>query len=153
MGIIISAFPGLGKTEVADNVVIRSLNNEEAIYDIDVSEFEYDITGEKNPNFVEEYCNRIMENKDKYAIVFITTHEDIRNKLKSENVKYLTVIPNPNRKEEFDKILTDKGSKCRDYLIENWITVMKDLAKEDPVIVLEKGFLIDAIDDILNMNK
>ena len=92
MGIIISSFIGCGKKYLT-NVYGNKVNVYDAEQNID-----FDINNEES---LETYFNTVMDNVDKYDIVFIGSNEKIRNKFNENNVDYDIFYPSSERRGEF----------------------------------------------------
>lgn len=89
MAILISAFPGCGKTTVQ-----RLLKDKIRIIDSDSSTFPKD-------NFPQNYIEHIKENIPNQDVIFISSHETVRKALAEEGIRYMLYIPDISRKEEF----------------------------------------------------
>lgn len=89
MGIIVSAFPGCGKT-----TMFNELNGKIKIMDSDSSKFD-------KTDFPRNYIEHIKENINNVDIMFISSHEDVRNALENEDIDFDLFYPNIDRKVEF----------------------------------------------------
>ncbi len=98
MGIIISAFPGMGKT-LHTTMKTYGLSYS----DSDSSKFNWIINeaGEKvvNPDFPNNYIDHIMEAVKSHDIVFVSTHQEVREALK--DVFKIIMYPSKDLKEEY----------------------------------------------------
>lgn len=83
MGIIISSFPGCGKTYLTN-----SLKDKVKIMDA---------TNIDNESVVDE----VMGNVDKYDVVFVGSSEDIRGLFDERKIDYDVFYPSSNRRGEF----------------------------------------------------
>jgi len=84
---VISAFPGTGKTHLYKS---HKLNM--TIYDSDSSKFSWLESGERNPNFVNDYCDYIekIQKKKGNHLQLISSHKEIRDELKRRDLDKLT---------------------------------------------------------------
>lgn len=106
MAYIISAFPGCGKTYCT-----QKYNNKTGsikISDSDSSMFSWILdehgksTGVRNPDFPENYISHIKKLvEDRYDIIFVSTHQEVRDALEKANLKYILVYPEIESKEIF----------------------------------------------------
>ena len=89
--IIISAFPGIGKT-----YAFNMLNTlpDFVCFDCDSSNFD-------KKNFPKNYVKHIRNNIGKADIIFISTHKEVRDLLVKQNMKFTLVYPNIQDKEIF----------------------------------------------------
>lgn len=98
MGIIISAFPGMGKT-LHTTMKTYGLSYS----DSDSSKFKWIINdaGEKvvNPDFPNNYVAHIMEAVKTHDIVFVSTHQEVREALK--DVYKIIMYPAKDLKAEY----------------------------------------------------
>lgn len=80
---IISAFPGCGKTYIFKNQEKLGYK----IIDSDSSKFKKDNGWEK------EYVDYISSNIGKYDFIFISQHEEVLKELKDRNIQFIVVAP------------------------------------------------------------
>lgn len=85
MGIILSCFKGIGKT------YLENTKGKEAKI-LDLSNL-----SSKESSFIETIASAINEND----IVFVSSHEDVRNILNENNIDYDLFYPSKNRRNEF----------------------------------------------------
>lgn len=96
--IIVSAFPACGKTYFHRLYPKNTLDSDSSLFSWIINEF-----GEKarNPNFPNNYIQRIKENMGKYVFIFVSSHEEVRNMLKENNLDYILVYPEKTLKQEW----------------------------------------------------
>lgn len=150
-GTIISGFPGVGKSYAIDGLTLKGFK----VSDSDSSFYSwiYDDDGNKtdvrNPNFVDDYLNHIVAAAKTNDIVFVSTHKEIRTKLKEEGIEFYTVAPRADLKDEYLMRYVDRGSPAGLIrgIIENWdslITDVKETAYSDLYIELRANeYLLD----------
>lgn len=114
---IISGFPGIGKTELAkkyENVI--DLDGMPYIYELTLEQekISYEkLKGtfkEKSNNWPENYIEEILKRQKQYDIVLICQHQELLEKLNERNIDYITVFPNITCKEEYSKRYKDRGN-------------------------------------------
>lgn len=154
---IISGFPGIGKTSVFKNG-FRNLS----VLDSDSSKFSWiyhdDGTKERNANFIDDYLTHIKSNIGKVDIIFVSSHEPVRDALTKENLKWIAVYPSKKRKEEFINLYKERGNS-EDFIAlvsKNWETWIDDLfnssANMRVCIPFAGRFLNVALESIFNDN-
>ena len=128
---IISAFPACGKTYCYKNLQ----KDFDGIIDSDSSQFSWVVkNGEKqrNPDFPQNYIKHIKENIGKVEIIFISSHDVVRQALKDNNIEYTLIYPAINQKEEWIKRFKDRGDddKFINFISNNWSNFIIDMEKE-----------------------
>lgn len=132
--VIISAFPGCGKTHAT-----TKLNGK--LYDIidsDSSNFSWvkdengDNTDVRNPNFPQNYIDHIKDNIGKVDIIFVSSHKEVRQALKENHMKFILVSPRQNMKSEWMNRFAQRGNtkKFIDFMDTNWDQFIDDIYKE-----------------------
>lgn len=128
--IIISAFPGMGKTTYYNQ-------NKDICLDSDSSNFSWikdsegNNTKERNPEFPKNYIEHIKENMGKYDYIFISSHIEVRKALIEAEIPYFLFYPEKDRKEELIQIYKDRGNneafvKLLESNFENWIEAIEN---------------------------
>lgn len=164
--IIISAFPGLGKTYATEKI------NKDGLFtaiDSDSSLFSwlYDSEGNKkkefarmgevkyirDPTFPHNYVNHIKANIKKNHIIFVSSHLSVRELMKKDGIDFYVAVPEPTehmRSEMIDRF-TRRGNDTefiRDQY-DNYfdrVSEMMNSVPKDRLIVIESGkYLIDHI--------
>ncbi len=82
--LIISAFPGCGKTYLSEH----SENIDYYVIDIDSTKFKHSIHWEI------KYIDYITKNVGKYDFIFISQHDEVLLELKKRKIPFITVAPN-----------------------------------------------------------
>ena len=96
---VISAFPGCGKT-----TAFNKIKNEYNVVDMESSFFD-------KSNFPTNYISSLKEYIGVADIVFVSTHEKVRQMLHNENIEYFLFYPNDNRKDEMISLYQQRGSE------------------------------------------
>lgn len=139
MSIIISAFPGIGKSKLySENKVNYS--------DSDSSKF-------SKKNFPANYIKHIKRIMKKKELVFVSSHICVRETLVKEKIPFIYVIPSLDRKEEFLNNYKERGNTQAfidnvDINWERWLQISV-LNNEYPVYVCTSGYLKDNLKKII----
>ena len=103
---IISAFPGVGKTTLNkkyENIIDLESSIYKYLFDKEVSELEIEarkaLPREKNPEYPNNYLKAIKEATKQYDIVLTSCGPDIRNGLKKEKMEERNHEENTSQKE------------------------------------------------------
>ena len=120
--IIISAFPGTGKTYYHQK-------NPDTTLDSDSSDFSWvKIDGEKkrNPNFPQNYIKHIKDNK--YEYIFVSSHETVRDSLQKEGIKFALIYPKKEDQQIYIERYKQRGSPQSfiNCVKKNWDTWIKE---------------------------
>ena len=117
MGIIVSAFPGCGKT-----TMFNELNGKIKIMDSDSSKFD-------KTDFPRNYIEHIKENIDNVDIMFISSHDTVRSALEMEGIDFDLFYPSIDRKLEFLENYVKRKSD-REFIMKidaNWKEWIKEI--------------------------
>lgn len=143
---IISAFPGCGKSYCTANT--EGLK----ILDSDSSKFSWIYkdgvkTDERNPEFPANYIAHIKENIKTADVIFVSSHENVRQALKEANITYISVFPALDAKEEFMERFKNRGDNeaFLNLLDTNWEKWIDQLVDDESNPALEK-FIIKGED-------
>lgn len=138
MSIIISAFPGMGKTSIYKG-------NRISYSDSDSSKF-------SKKNFPDNYIKHIKRIRKKKDLIFVSSHICVRDALVKEKIPFIYVIPSLDRKEEFLNNYKERGNTQE--FIENvevnwerWLQISV-YNNEYPVYVCVQGYLKDNLEKI-----
>ena len=114
--LVVSAYPASGKTYLCKNYKGVNLYGDDlVILDSDSSKFSWIYkdgikTDKRNPSFIEDYMNHIKENIGKADIIFVSSHKEVRQALRDNNVKYFMVYPMLDMKDEIIKRMKERGN-------------------------------------------
>lgn len=147
MAIILSAFPGTGKTFYANNF------GDKEVYDPDSSSFSKLFDGSLNPEFPNNYVAYLMEIINDYKVIFVSTNIEVRKALKKLGVNYVLVYPKRELKQEYLERYKSRGSPKAflNKLNDGWDLWVSDMEEEGDCkrIVLSEGeFISDYIEEI-----
>lgn len=132
---IISAFPGCGKTYSFNH----RKNDFAGILDSDSSNFSWlfdaqgNPTKQRNPNFPQNYIQHIKDNLDKVEIIFISSHKQVRDALKENDLPYVLIYPSIDQKEKWLEIFKKRGNydEFIKFISDNWDTFINDMKSDD----------------------
>ena len=143
---IICAMPGSGKTWITENekcylrtsskisvinaddkyffeMFYKPEYHEEVIKRFGKKIVDYRLTEFINPNFVEDYSNKLKELYDSKEYDFILTgiHWDIRLKLYQMKLLYYVVLPLYDDEDTYiDRLAVERGQDIADFMHNNW---------------------------------
>lgn len=157
--LIIAGFPGVGKTFCTNN---KKLQKKYKMADSDSSCFSHIYKNKiklSNPNFPDNYIDHIKSYFGVYDIVFISTHEIVRETLREEKIPYILVYPENtlNNKTKYISKYQKRGndSSFIKFIVNNWDNFLDDMFIESwPVHyeLKEDKTLFDVIDYIYEVN-
>ena len=105
---VISGFPGIGKSWLYNNQDDLGLK----VNDSDSSQFSWLEDGvTRNPDFPNNYIKHIKDQMTKSDVVLVSSHDVVRDALKDAGIKFITVFPHVDDKEEYIKRFIERGSK------------------------------------------
>ena len=116
------------------------------ILDLDSSSYSWitkeDGTKEKNPCFALDYLEAINDMRKCVDFLFVSTHEDIRSEMKRHCIKFITVCPKREAKDQWIERLKKRNPNDRIIPImeENWDKFLDGLD-------LKSGDMIDSSDE------
>ena len=150
MSIIICGFSGIGKS-TAEQKNKRILDFESSGYS---NIFENGFRLGRNKDFPKNYIDKLEElmERDEADYYLLSCHEEVRNELKTRNLKYIIVMPYMEHKNEYMKRWFKRGSdidfitkmnKCWNEMINSCV---RDIA---PKIYLDEH---EYLSDLLMMN-
>lgn len=144
--IVVSAFPACGKS-----YKVKVYNNKPySMLDSDSSKFSWikdengNNTKVRNLEFPNNYIEYIKSNIGKVDVIFVSSHKEVRQALRDNDIKYFIVYPTVDMKEEFLKRMKDRGNteefiKMFENKFEEFVKEIEKECKE----VDEKGSYIN----------
>ncbi len=136
MTTIISGFPGIGKTHYHNCDGGSTL-------DSDSSKFSWIEDGVRHPDFPQNYIDHIKDNLDKVDFIFVSSHQNVRDALVANELRFVLVFPDPGLKEEYIQRYRDRGNEDGfvKLLEENWELFMFGLENQKGcnIIKLKSG--------------
>lgn len=139
--LVVCAFPGSGKSVFYQSYsVYEGHVNGIRILDSDSSEFSWVLdedgnkTNQRNPKFPLNYIKHIKDNIDKQDIIFVSSHELVRNALHDANIKYINIYPKDNitNMKEWRNRFIQRGNSQSfiDIVMTNWSNWIKDMEND-----------------------
>lgn len=151
-GLVISAFPGCGKSYFT-NVTVPEANkiSRKKFYvtDSDSSHYSWIVDEnyekKRNPNFPNNYIEHIKEERKTNDIVLVSTHKEVRNALEEAGIEYSLVYPDKSMKAEFIGRYFLRGSDISflHLLADNWDTWIDEMESTESNIIRQKIILKD----------
>ena len=105
MTVIMSAFPGTGKTYLFNNPPEGI-----TMLDSDSSQFSWSAPGERNPDFPGNYIKHIKEHLGKVDLIMVSTHQEVRDALVKAGLPFALVMPSLACKDEYLDRFRRRGS-------------------------------------------
>lgn len=145
--LVICAFPGCGKTTYyQSNSMYANIIGTKKILDSDSSEFSWVLdengnkTNQRNSEFPLNYIKHIKDNIDKQDIIFVSSHQLVRNALQDANIKYINIYPADNlmNMKEWRNRFIQRGNSQSfiDVIMSNWSNWIKDM--ENDIFAIRK---------------
>lgn len=134
--LLLSAFPGTGKSYFYKN-------SDKKVLDSDSSTFD-------KSDFPQNYINHIKSNIGKADVICISSHEEVRDALVENDLKFTLVYPDISLKEEYIERYKERGSpdsfvKLLDANWENWIGQLEKQKDCNHIILTSGEFISDII--------
>lgn len=151
--IIISAFPGTGKSWIHEN---NSISKNLKILDSDSSEYSWEGDPSnkiRNKDFPANYIKHIKEESRHFDIIFVSSHKTVREALNENKIAYLLFYPDISLKNEYAERYKSRGNSPEfiNTVMENWENWIGELESQRHMycvtrICMDKGkFLSDYI--------
>ena len=146
--IIISAFPGVGKSYLFDNKPTTIGE----ILDSDSSTFD-------KKDFPNNYLDHIESNIGKVDIILVSSHEDVRNGLIERNIPFELVYPHPDLYSQYMTRYKERGSSesfisLLSSMWDTWIMQLDSCQILGRKYMLGLGsYLSDILPDIIKMHE
>lgn len=131
---VISAFPACGKSYFYN--IQKDLGLK--VLDSDSSEFSWikdesgNNTKERNPDFPSNYIEHIKNNLGSVDIIFVSSHDIVRNALKESNINYYLAYPQKELKQEWVERFKSRGNNegFIQFISSNWDSFIDDIENE-----------------------
>jgi len=135
MALVISGFPGVGKSYFAKN-------DRRRVLDSDSSLFSWGSKGVRNPDFPNNYIRHIKSKKTE-DIILVSSHKVVRVALTDNNIPFILVYPSISLKDEYITRFKSRGSDegFIELLSINWNSWIEELQNQEcfDSIVLKRG--------------
>jgi hypothetical protein len=132
--VVISAFPACGKSYAFNNY-----QEHYSMLDSDSSEFSWikdehgNNTKERNPDFPQNYMEHIKNNIGNVDIIFVSSHENVREAMSNSGIRFCTVYPKDSMLNEWVGRMYRRGNdeKFIQFIIDNWDSFMSEITCGD----------------------
>lgn len=156
--LIVSAFTGTGKTKFYNDWMNGLHPEYDLILDSDPSKFRWikGIDGNKllNREFPNNYLEHIKMNIGEADIIFVSTHKEVINLLKQNNIDFILIYPTNSVQIKQEYLQRYKNRNSDDFIElidKSWDLFMKDLNEIDnkKIILKEKEYISNL--DLFNL--
>lgn len=108
--IIISAFPGMGKSYAVEHLPQYKM------LDLESSNYSWIKTNDgkvRNPLFAQNYIDHLKQLKDQglYQVVFVSSHKIVRQALQHHKIYYYLVYPDISLKDQYIRRYRERGNE------------------------------------------
>lgn len=148
--LVISAFPGGGKSWVAQNP------GDLIVADSDSSGFSWASQAKKirHPEWPNNYVRHILKQQAVSDIVFVSTHKEVRDAMVAADIPFILVYPDLSMKQEYIQRYIDRGNAPAfvALLEQNYETWIAELEAQEGCthVVLKPGqYLADILPSVL----
>ena len=149
--IVISAFPGVGKSYYQQHTDLKVLDSDSSGYSWVVNKG----VKERNPDFPRNYIEHIKENLDKVDIILVSSHKEVRHALVRAGVHYVIVYPSVSLKREYLNRYQLRGNDENfvEMMKKNYTSFINEIEKEEGYSKIrlhdDEAYLSDIMDTIL----
>ena len=151
MSIVISAFPGMGKTYASKSFKLN-------IIDLDSSSFKWVVNDGKqkitNPDFPNNYILEIKKILDQEmdAVVFVSSHSEVRDALRENKIYYFLIAPYQNEREYLVNRYRKRGNSERfcKTIYDNWYNYTDSINNETWPTLIKLGEEQFITEELLN---
>lgn len=131
--LVISAFPACGKS-----TFYELYGDKATILDSDSSNYSWIWedginTGERNPEFPDNYIAHIQAERDNADIIFVSSHVSVRKALQAAGIPYILIYPHISLKDEWIERCINRGNAI-DFvknLDKNWQEWVETCAEDE----------------------
>lgn len=156
--VVCSVFPCCGKTYLYQNQErynLKILNSDSSLFHWTYGEDGVIV----HPNWPNNYINYIRKSLDKYDIILVSSHKEIREALAAAGIDFLTIYPEKRCKAEwigraYLREMTSEGfsfackAKTMADCFDDWVNscaIEKNIYKMDSCEYLSNRYLLDYI--------
>jgi hypothetical protein len=156
MSLVISAFPGTGKSTFFNKLPI--LKSGLDCLDSDSSKFSWSGPGVRHPGFPQNYIDHIKSNLNSTDVIMVSSHKVVRDALVKAGIEFVLVYPSKDLKQDyldryeargndsgFLKLMTDKFEDFVQECLDQVNCIHAELTKptefvEDVVLAMLRGY-------------
>jgi len=144
--IVVSAFPGTGKTYSHKHDDLITL-------DSDSSKFSWIEKGIRHPDFPNNYIEHIKKNLGRANIIFVSSHKVVRNALVDAGIKFVLVFPERSCKNEYLNRFKNRGNdeSFISFIENGWNDFIDEMEQQSGcwIIRLKRGeYISNILEDI-----
>ena len=139
--LVISAFPACGKStfyQSHKDGKLKVLDSDSSLFSWKYDD-EGNKTNERNPEFPQNYIQHIKDNMDTADIIFVSSHENVRRLLQSENIPYVLVFPKYTLRSEWIDRCIRRGSAPSfvNLVSDEWEVMLDSCASDDKAAIFQ----------------
>lgn len=147
MTVVISGFPGVGKSFATCGSDVR-------ILDSDSSVFSWISPGVRDPLFPSNYMGHIRNNLGPADVIFVSSHDTVREALQSNQLPYVLIYPNRCLKDEYLERYRRRGSSENfvEFIANHWDEFIDSIERETYPRLVRLGpsvYVADVLSGIL----
>lgn len=149
-GIVISGFPGIGKSYITKNkmgIDLSMADSDSSLYSWIYEDGKK--TETRNPEFPKNYIDHILELiKDGVDIIFVSSHKNVREAMTEAGIEYITVYPDKSLKYEYIERFKARGNDNEfiKFINDNWDRFIDDIEEsEEYPIKLNSGTYLSSL--------
>lgn len=149
---IISGFPGIGKTYYYNTVANK-------VADSDSSKFSWLKEGIRHPEFPQNYIDHIkMLLIGRYDFIFVSSHKVVRDALVSNGLEFTLAFPESHLKDEYLQRFELRGNEESfiRMIDDSWDLFMSELESQEDcrIIRLKSGeYLSDVLEQVEELGR
>lgn len=144
--LVVAGFVAVGKSYAARSIVAQEFG---PVIDLDATLFSHLPSGDRNPNFTQDYMEAIVKLLPDRCIVLISAHGPLRTALVERGVSYTLVHPVPEAKQAWIERLLKRGTSqyipLVDSMWDEWMEECKSQAGCDHVTLQPEQHLSDVL--------
>ena len=141
-GMIISAFPGTGKTTAA-GLMKEAVDLESTPFKFPVDWVNGTTATEEAEGWVEKYVDQItlMASECGYDFVFVSSHQEVRKELRKREIPFISVIPQTDLRDEYMIRYISRGNDMEFLrnIYDNWYAWLNEYDEEIFKVIFEEG--------------
>lgn len=147
--VLISAFPGTGKSHFCHHSGMVYLDDGSKVWDwTSVTVTDSDSSKFDKKDFPQNYINHIKELMGKLDVICISTHSEVRHALVENGMPFTLVYPDIKLKEEYVQRFRDRGSPHTFITLlsmhwDNWIKQLMEQENCNHIVLKSGEYLAD----------
>jgi hypothetical protein len=142
--LVVAGFVAAGKTHAAGLPLDFG-----PVIDLDASLFSYLPSGDRNPNFTNDYIKAIIEHLPDRCVILLSSHGSLRTALVDSGISFTLVYPVPDAKQAWIGRLSKRGTPqyipIVDSMWDEWLEECKSQEGCDHVTLQADQHLSDVL--------